>query len=265
MAPLRYVHSMNIGTLIMNLLQIRTAFIDRSGRRDLVVDSSPTDYDDNGANFFIQAGQRLLDTIIPNRKSLGRYVKDLTVNDYKVMIKYVRAIDSVYIKGAGLARSELDRKSYSWLLEEYGDSISDSTAGQPRYYSPVLSIISPEQKDLTALDYTDEFTRDYEDILFGSDRYNKDGITFRPKTDATHTMTIFAHFFSLLSVDADLSYHSEMYPELLIMASNLALEVFYRNTQGVRDWLDSMKLWLQGIDHDLVRSEMALSGNQLRG
>ena len=40
---------MNIGIFIMNLLEIRTKWIDTSGRYDLVEDV--TDYVDNGANF----------------------------------------------------------------------------------------------------------------------------------------------------------------------------------------------------------------------
>lgn len=247
----------------MTLLEIRTKWITTSGRTDLVIDT--TNYVDNGANFFIQAGQRLLDSILPNRKDIGRYVKDLVVDDYKVMLSYVRAIDSVYVKASGDARIELTRKSHSWLLEEYSESIADSDSGTPTYWTPIVSVLSPEQKGLTALDYTDEFTYDYEDIMFGATRYQKDGITFRPKADKVYTMTIFAWFFSLLATDADISYHSEMYPELLIMAANLALEIFYRNSEGVKDWLRSMELFLKGIDHDLVRSEMVLSGNQMRG
>ena len=65
--------------------------------------------------------------------------------------------------------------------------------------------------------------------------------------------------------DADVSYHSEMYPELSVMASLLALEAFYRNRAGVNDWFSSMDLWLKGIDHDLVIEEMAQAGTQMRG
>ncbi len=69
----------------------------------------------------------------------------------------------------------------------------------------------------------------------------------------------------MLTSDVDVSYHSEMYPELLLMASLLALEAFYRNTQGVNDWFSSMQIWLKGQDHDLVREEGVLAGTQMRG
>lgn len=247
----------------MNLLQIRTKWVDTNGRTDLVVDT--TDYTDNGANFFIQAGQRLLDSLLPFPGSKGRYVKDIAADDYKLMMKYIRAIDSVWIKASGEDRVELDRKSYSWLLEEYGDSISDMDSGEPTYYAPIIHTISPEQKDLTDATYSTEFTHDYEDILFGSTRYQKRGIAFRPKADQAYTMTVFAHFFSLMSSDADISWHSEQYPELLVLASNWALEAFYKNRTGMQDWMEAIQQFLRGIDHDSVREEMVLAGNQLKG
>ena len=101
--------------------------------------------------------------------------------------------------------------------------------------------------------------------MFGLSRYAKDGILFMPPADGVYAMTIYGGFFSDLSDDLDTTYHSEMYPELLLMASNLALEVFFRNTQGFNDWLNSMQVWLRTIDHDLVRAEMVLAGNTLKG
>ena len=352
----------------MNLLQIRTDFVGKTGRHDLVVDL--TDYTDNGANFFIQAGQRLLDSILPYRKDIGRFVTTVNSNQSSVFLKYVRAYDSVYLTASGISREPLDRKSYSWLIEQYGDdygekagglisftavpgedatliigsetytfkasptlathvqigstiletienlvsklntqssivtaskysatqvlvqyylvgtagnsvswAVSDAgmtlddttlgaaiagranqiTSGRPIYWAPVISTPHPE------LTLSGLATLDSHDLLFGLERFSKDGILFMPPADQSYVLTIFGYFFSKMEADADISYHSENYPELLVMASALVLEAFYRNTQGVQDWLSSINLFLKGIDHDLVREEMVLSGNQLRG
>lgn len=353
----------------MNLLQIRTAFVDKSGYFDLVADT--INYVDNGANFFIQAGQRFLDSILPNRKSLGRYFTSISTNQSSALMKAIRSIDSVYIKESGEERSLLDRKAYSWLIENYGSDFgekakgtgtvssnpsntetltidtetytfkdspsatndveigstaaatianlvtkinsnssvakayqltastflveyyligtggneiafsdtssgisldgsgylggtvegreNDVDAGEPLYYSPIISTPHP---DLSISNVTDE---DSHDLMFGYDRYAYDGILFMPPADGTYTMTIFGAFFSQMLSDLDVSYHSENYPELSIMAANLAREVFFRNSQGVQDWLGAMNLWLKGIDHDLVHEEIALAGTQLKG
>lgn len=353
----------------MNLLAIRTQFVDKSGRFDLVDDT--TDYADNGANFFIQAGQRLLDSILPNRKDTGRYVKDISINQSSLILKYIRAFDSIYVKGSGSERQPLTRKSYSWLLEQYGSDFGEKATGlatfsavptadetividtetytfkaaasstyevtigssisatidnlvskintnsaiasaekysitemlvdyylvgtagnaivftttsgvitldgsgvlggsiagranqigtgEPCYWAPIISTPHP------SLSLSNLTTVDTHDLLFGLDRFQKDGILIMPPADASYTISIYAFFFSVMVADADVSYHSEMYPELLVMASLLALEAFYRNTTGVNDWLSSMNIWLKGQDHDLVREEGVLAGTQMRG
>ena len=353
----------------MNLLAIRTLFVQRNGRYDLV--SSRTTYADNGADFFIQAGQRLLDTIAPNRKSLGRYHKAISLNESSVLLKKVRYIDTVYVKKSGSERVYLDRKPYSWLLENYGDdfgekakgsatfsdeptaddtltidtevytfkaaasstyeitigatvtasvanavtkintsssictayqlsasvllieynnvgvagnsivftttstaisldgtgTLGSTTAGRANqisvgtsaYYSPIISNAHP---DLSLSNMT---TDESHDLMFGYDRYAKDGILIMPSADAAYTLSIYGSFFSSMVSDLDISYHSEMYPELLIAAANFAVELFMRNTQGMNDWMNGMRTWLKGIDDDLVRSEMVLAGNFLRG
>jgi len=353
----------------MNLLGIRTQFVERTGRFDLVVDT--TDYVDNGANFFIQAGQRLLDSILPNRKDVGRYHKVINANQSSITLKHIRAFDTVYIKASGSKRQPLDRKTYSWLLEQYGEDYGEKATGlitfsdiptadetlvtdtetwtfkatasstyevtigatvtatidnlvakinansavitaekysatevlieyylvgtagnaiaftdtssvitldgsgvlggsisgranqigtgQPTYWAPLISTPHPS---LSLANITSDESHD---LLFGLERFQKDGLLIMPPADASYTISIYAYFFSLMTSDADVSYHSEMYPELLLMASMLALEAFYRNTQGVKDWLSSMQLWLTGVDHDLVRAEMVQAGTQMRG
>jgi hypothetical protein len=245
------------------LLAIRTDFVTKNGRHDLVVDT--TDYADNGANFYIQAGQRYLDIIMPNPKSLGRYVQDIAENDHKLEMKYVQNIESVYIKASGETRQDLEVKPYSWLLDQYGNTISDMSSSTPLYYAPIVNTLSPEQKALTSENYTDEFTYDYEDITFGANRYVYNGIIFRPKADKAYTMTVFARFYSLLASDTDISWHSENYPELLLMAANMMLEVFYRNSTGVLDWKRAIDMFLKGVDNTLVNQELVQSTNQMRG
>ncbi len=353
----------------MNLLGIRTQFVEKTGRYDLVVD--PTDYVDNGANFFIQAGQRLLDSSLPYRKDIGRYHATLNANQSSIIIKYVRAFDSVYVKGSGDEREPLDRKTYSWLLEQYGNDYGEKAVGTVTFsgvptvddtitidtetftfkasrsvaftvalgadasatIDNLVSAINIDSSVCTAQKYSatqvlityylvgtagnsivftesaDNLTIDgngtlgstvagranqigtgqpaywaplqttphpslslanitaceSKDLLFGLDRFQKDGILIMPPADVSYTISIYAWYFSLMENDADVSYHSEMYSELLLMASMLALEAFYRNTAGVNDWLSSMQIWLKGVDHDLVRAEGVQAGTQMRG
>ena len=364
----------------MNLLGIRTELVEKTGRFDLVVDR--TNYADNGANFYIQAGQRLLETLFPFRKDIGRYVCAVILNQSSVFLRYVRAILDVEIKGSGENRGYLDRKGFSWLRSEYGSdygekargtatfsgqptagetitigaeswtfaasrsvayeisigsSVSetvgnlrtaintdspgalpsvtagrktaeqlsstellvtyevvgtagnsvvftttsgnisldgssvlggtlqgrnnDISTGTPIYFSSIVSTPHPE----LTLDRLSNLTEDTHDILFGWRRFQRNGLLFMPPADETYTMTIHGHFFEPLESDYDVTYYTDVYPEVSIMASMLAMEVFMRNTQGVKDMINSINLWQRGIDYDLVRAEMSLAGNTLRG
>ena len=245
------------------LLAIRTGFVTRNGRHDLVVDT--TNYADNGANFFIQAGQRYLDTILPNPKSLGWYKKDLAADDYKLEMNYVQNIEEVWVVASGETRTKLTPKSYTWLLENYGDAIASQSSGVPTYWAPLVNTLSPAQKALTGSDYTTEFTYDFEDITFGANRYIYDGVAFRPKADKVYTMSVLARFYSLMASDTDISYHSERWPELLEMAANMALEIFYRNSAGVADWKRSIDMFLEGMDRTIINAEMVQATNQMKG
>ena len=62
----------------MNLLQIRQKFRTLSGRHDLV----ESDGSDNGADFYINAGQRHLDRLDETQKSPAICYKFCEVNRY---------------------------------------------------------------------------------------------------------------------------------------------------------------------------------------
>jgi len=353
----------------MNLLSIRTLFVQRNGRYDLVVDT--TDYADNGANFFIQSGQRLLDLLLPNKTTQGRYVVDINTGDCFHLLEQVRWVDEVWLKKSGSDRTEVTRVSHSWITANYGDDYGEKakgtitlsglptaedtitidtetytfkasasgtyeitigddvdgtidnivakinsssaicnayktssstclieyyligtagnsivftesadnltmdgsgtlgstqagrangvTTGTPLYFAPLITKVHP---DLTLANIG---SYDTFGLMFGNDKFQKDGIVFMPPADQAYTMTIKGGFFSVLSSDTDTSYHSERFPELLLMAANWSLEAFYRNRQGMADWEAGMEKIVRGIDHDLVREEMVESGNQLKG
>jgi len=61
----------------MNFGEIRTKFIDLSGRFDLAGSMESAPYSDGGADFFIASGQRYLDNSQLHPKSLLRYQKEL--------------------------------------------------------------------------------------------------------------------------------------------------------------------------------------------
>lgn len=238
----------------MNLLEIRTKFIDLTGRFDLVVDT--TSYEDNGANFFIEAGQRFIDSKINFPKSLARYQKDIAVDSILLTLQYARSIKEVWVTNSD-GKYKLEKKTLTWLRSNYADTLADIDTGRPLYYSPAILGLSPEQAALTSGDYTDEFTYDADDLMFGS-HYGYNGVVFMPPADEIYTMTVIAEFLSIvLSLDADTNYWSIMFPDVLVAAAMLALEKFYRNTEGVKDMTAVVMDSLLGIDKDMVEQEIS--------
>ena len=153
----------------MNLKEIRTKFVETSGRFDLVVDT--TDYADNGADFFIQAAQRWLDVIQPAPMEDARYQNDIVSGDYKLLFKYGRRIERVEVWNAEGIKQELDRKRLAWLRDNYTKDPDNLDSGVPKYWAPGVFRLSPEQEHLrsaTELITNGNFTGDADGWTLGA-------------------------------------------------------------------------------------------------
>jgi len=104
----------------MTYKEIRTQFIKMTGRFDLVADV--TDYVDNGANFFIQAGLRYLDRRMSHSKTVARYQKDIYAGEIVIPMQYCRVIREVWLSNAD-GKSRLTNKTNTWLRNEYGEDV----------------------------------------------------------------------------------------------------------------------------------------------
>lgn len=135
----------------MNLLQLRTQFIKESGRYDLVVDT--VNYADNGADYYIQAGQRMLDNRQPTPKSLKRYQVDIAAGAMFVKVLNLRAIKEVWLMD-GDGRYQLTKKSLGWLRDYYAKASANLTRGEPLYYNETVVGLAPQQDDAIMSNYS---------------------------------------------------------------------------------------------------------------
>lgn len=245
------------------LAYIRKKFVEETGRFDLVVDVN--NWADQGANFFIQAGSRLLDMMLENKKTVKRFQKDIAVGDHKIEMKYLRAVERVEFSD-GVDKFDIPIKPYSKIRDLYTKPVASIENGTPSEYSMLVNMLSPELKALTSADFTTTFTYDSEDIRFyDQDPFLYDGIIWYPPSDKIYTVTIHGWFFSALEVDTDTSFYSVNHPELLILASKLVLYSFYDNTQGVRDMAFALNITLESMDRDMVEVEVKRSGLVRKG
>ena len=208
----------------MNLLEIREQFVLLSGRYDLAND----DYTDNGADFYIKAGQKYLDRLHTYEKATLRLRWPIDANQHRLFISQVRSIKNVWFYFND-ERYELTEKPLD-VLKKWYPNWGDTDSGSPLYYGIDKAVTGTGNTRLYVMPPPDEEGEIVVEGLF----YARELLT-----------------------DEDTSYWSEMYPSLLVMAALRELEVFYRNTQGKRDWEAAIESEMHAFELDLVEREIA--------
>jgi len=230
-------------------------FVKLTGRYDLVVDT--TDWADNGADYFIQAGQNMIESLVGDLpESEGRIWETISSGEHFVnfqqrcrMILQVWANDSEN-------RIELVKKSWTELKEIYTSILADTDSGSPLYYCPAkLREISTTGKNGTGVFFNNS-------LAISTDFR---GIVIMPPVDEDHDIEIFGKFYQpVLAADDQENYWTITHPNILIKAATYQNELFYRNRQALKTLYDSVMLDLSEIDKDAV--EESMSGvNQIKG
>jgi hypothetical protein len=233
----------------MNLLELRTQLVKVTGRNDLVNGSA-----DNGANFYINAGQRFLDRKYRFPKDTGIYPDVLEVGKWHVTVPYCRAIQAVWIANSN-GRIRLEKKNVTEFLTLYPTVMSSVSTGTPAYYCPAILRSIPESDRATA--DTMRAVLGYMPTMVG-DHYSYNGILIGPPTDQKIHVEIHGLFYSPdLLVNDDQSFWSAVHPEILIFAAAYEMEIVHRNTQGANDWLGAIEQHFAGVDQDTAEEDAA--------
>lgn len=242
----------------MNLLSIRQWFVRESGRYDLVVDT--TNWIDNGANAYINAAQRALDRMQHTPLSLGHNWQSAAVNIRHVVFTSCRSIQRVFAtKISDGTRTELEKKTLDYVKELHFET--NAVTGTPLYYAPGVFRLAPEA-DMSIGNLT--VPANYLDYI-GESPFLFNGVLFAPACDESYAIETWGYFYSAeLNEDLDETYWTTQHPEILVMAGQLILEKFSRNTEGVKDWMNAIKSELQGIDFDSVEEDISMV-NQMEG
>lgn len=226
----------------MTLLDIRKLFVDHSGRYDLVTDT--TNYADNGADFFITSGQRILDDMVDVSQTDMIFEHSLLKGTKYVDIQNIRSITRIWIVGDDSEKIMLERMALNDFKIKYREQ---SDEGLPRVYS---------------LQPTRTQTPDGDEI-------RTTRILLGPTPETAYELRVEGRFYSHSLVNNDdVSFWSVEYPHTLVQAALYSMERFYRNTQGMRDHMEAIERDIIGIDFDEVekmvgiRTTMADSFNE---
>jgi hypothetical protein len=237
----------------MDLGELREKFIQFSGRDDLI----NSDNSDNGADYLINAGQRFLDRRIDFRKSSGVVFKSLAIDSWYLNLELCRSVEKVWVVDTE-ERWQLEKKELSWLYTNYDSLISGTDSGAMKYWSIAnLRGINVERMDSLGTFFNHTLSQGVSEELTG--------IVVLPPTDVALVLEVWGKFYSPpLKEDGDTSWWTQEADDILLMAALYKMEVFYRNTEGAKDWLNGIDLDLSDIDKDQVHEDNA-SKDQLEG
>ncbi len=227
----------------MNLQEVRQLFAEKSG----FLDSVNEDGSDNGADFYLNSGQRYLDKLVERRRDIGRVFRYMGPGSYFVRFRNCRVIHRVGV-GTTDSWNWLTRKNLVELRAEFSKPFELLDRGAPKYFAPAyLRPYDPSSEDFDGyIGYMDVMT----------DWKEYDGVILAPPTDQPYHIEVWGKFYSeSLESDSDTSYWTINYPDLLIMAAQRQLEAFFRNSQGVQDWTAVIRAEALELGKDFIEEE----------
>ena len=226
----------------MDLSTLRETFRTETGRLDLA---------DTGVDRFLNAGQRLLDTRVNHDSNEARNFKMVKQGDFAVTFSSTcRVIHKVFVADLD-SRSQLLRGNNDELRALYPQLFSQLGQGRPQAYVPATLRASPDQDTIGDL----QAFIGYMDVLLGSSaKFN--GVIFYPPADKEYMVEVWGSFYSPdLGDSCNSTWWLENHSYLLLMAAKRALEVSYRNSEGVKDWDNAMQPYLTAIEADQAEQE----------
>lgn len=236
----------------MNLLEVRTRLVDVSGRHDLVVDT--TAYVDNGANFYINAGQRILDRLETVPQSKARVFRMTAAGDYGIVFPNCRSILEIWVADIDGRQKMRKYSMEDFRLDYFNEPVGLITQNVPQVYTPAWLRTIPDRIVIADL----EAILGYADVPVGAtERMTYNGIIFMPPADGAYQIEVVGYFYSpAFTDDAHTSFWSEIHPELLLWAAQAVMEVDHRNTQGFKDWMNAINTFITTVGFDVVEEEL---------
>lgn len=243
----------------MEYYLLRKKFVELSGRYDLI----NADLTDNGADFYIDAGQKWLDRLQDTGKMQAKNVQSVAAGTIKVYIAGLRAVREVWAGNSTDYLFELKKANLKYLRTLYGEQLGDVTQSTPEWYAPAIFRPFVDTSSTTTL----SGYYDIDDLILPTGttpvHYTYHGIIICPPPDETYYISTYGLYYSptlTATVAAGTwtqtkSFWTETHPDVLIQAALRSLEEFYRNTEGVKDREAAVMSAVTGMDKDMAEEE----------
>jgi len=241
----------------MNLLQLRTKFVQISGRYDLVINS--VDYVDQGADYYINAGMHMLERLAEVTESKAKLYYALSSGKYALTFQHnCRLLQEVWLNNS-TERTQLEKVSLTELKEEYYKVASSEDTGTPAFYA-LAELRALETTDRDTLGTFINQTWDETDT-----KYDYRGIIIVPPADGDYVIEISGLFKNVdLANDADENFWTIQESDLLIRSALYKLEAFSRGTENAKNWLSAIRDDVFEINKDIAQEE-SIGIDQMEG
>ncbi len=251
-----------------NLAGIRRQFVTLSGHYGLVndppTDSDPGCKEDSGADYYINVGQRILDRLRDNPGTRRSYLYDTAEGDISIDLTGCRTIETVW-RSTSDGKQELTFLEPAEMRSRYStERYSEVDSDIPAYWTHITRSV-PGQLSKTASD----FTYPFDDIQFG-EKEQVGGIVIMPPADGVYTIEVYGRWFSkVLNSNEDKSWWTLNEPDILVQGALAAMEMHFRNTQGVLDYFHpvtgTITILFNGITKDSVEDDVFRTGKRIVG
>lgn len=223
----------------MNLRDLREQFVNLSGRADLVDDLG----NDAGADFFIRAGQQLLDRW-GDFGTGNSGVLTLSVGAQSVPLLNCWKVQSVAVQ-LDCGKLELLQELTSAKAISLSSPCDDGIKG---YYLERIFDMPRFGAKSKASTYSKQRAIDFA-LRAGEQSFSALRLRLVPKPSEPKTLRIQGLFAEPpLKDDLDENMWSVQHPMLLLKAALYQLEVCYRNTEGANDWMNAIVLERKEIE-----------------
>lgn len=251
----------------MTLRELRKQFVRMSGRYDLVSPSYnqsgqlvPDEWDNNGADFYIQAGHRFLDRQGDfDTGHMAQCLLGLSADQEEVFISACWQITSVHY------RLNIDPKG-TWrdIENVYSpDALCCKTKRIPYFYL-IPNLVFPFEgaRPLTEAKIPASELNLRANYSAGETKGLTIHIVNKPKTPTT--IKVIGHFYTQeLEKDSDTNYWSIYHPEILLKAAMYELEIFYRNSEGANDWLTALTLDMRTLQESELMGSLSTTHSEM--
>lgn len=233
----------------MTLSEIRQLFVQKSGRFDLMDE----DGNDTGADFFIQAGSRLLDRLSDLKNVREGTFPFMVGEDGLIQLAqlcYLVRRVLAYIGGEKSTPLPLKRVTCRHSLK-----FLMGRKGRPLFYALKATRYVPDLKRFPASEAGSmkASALDMADCSLL--------VEVLPHPTKELLVEVQGCFYSApLLEDNDSNVWAEQHPEILLKAALYELEIFYRNTEGANDWLSSIRVDLSGLEQLEVMADIEGKG-----